>query len=60
MMDKKQRGGARPGSGRPATDRKYPISVRISREAAELLETVANKSEFIDELIRKHYSEMSK
>lgn len=53
-MEKKQRGGARPGSGRPATDRKYPLMVRISQEAADKLESISNKSEFIDQLIREH------
>lgn len=48
-----KRGGRREGSGRPETDRKIAISVRISREAAEKLATVANKSEFLDDLIKR-------
>lgn len=53
-MDKKQRGGARPGSGRPMTGRKYPLMVRISKEAHDKLEAIPNKSEFIDALIREY------
>lgn len=49
----RQRGGRREGSGRPETDRKIAISVRISREAADKLATVDNKSEFLDELIKR-------
>jgi hypothetical protein len=49
----RQRGGPREGSGRPATDRKVSLSVRISREAADKLATVKNKSEFIDTLIKR-------
>lgn len=51
-MEEKKRGGRREGSGRPETDRKVALSVRISQEAADKLATVANKSEFIDELIK--------
>ena len=49
---KKQHGGYRPGSGRPTTDRKVAISVRISKEAAELLDKIHNKSEYSDKLIK--------
>ena len=49
----KKRGGYRPNAGRPATDRKIPLSVRISQEAMEKLETLTdNKSQYIDELIK--------
>lgn len=44
-------GGRRPGSGRPTTDRTIPVMVRVSPEAAKMLEGVKNKSEFIDSLI---------
>lgn len=46
-------GGYRPNSGRPATDRKVMLSVRISQEAADKIATVKNKAEFIDNLIKK-------
>lgn len=46
------KGGARPGSGRPETDRKIPVAVRISQEAADILNQQANKSEYIDKLIK--------
>ena len=45
-------GGPRPNSGRPSTDRKVALSVRISQEAADILQTVTNKSEYIDQLIK--------
>lgn len=53
MKEKKQHGGYRPGSGRPETDRKVSVSVRISQEAADKLANVSNKSECIDSLIKK-------
>ena len=37
--------------GRPATPYKVPLMVRISKEAAEKIANVENKSEFIDKLI---------
>lgn len=49
--EKKQRGGKRPGAGRPTGTRKNLISVRISDEANEILSSVNNKSEFINDLI---------
>ena len=49
---KENRGGARPGSGRPAGERTYPIAVRISKQAMEILSKKKNKSEFIDSLIK--------
>ena len=52
MEDKKQRGGSRPGAGRPANDRKIMVGVRISQEAADILNAQKNKSEYIDNLIR--------
>lgn len=53
MSNSSNRGGRRPGSGRPANDRNVPVMVRISQEAADKLATVSNKSEFIDTLIKK-------
>lgn len=50
---KKQHGGRRPGSGRPANDRNIPLMVRISQKAAERLATVGNKAEYIDNLIKQ-------
>lgn len=40
-------------SGRPATKRTYAVSVRITKEAAEILGTKKNKSEYIDNLIKQ-------
>lgn len=54
MVDKKQQGGRRPGAGRPANDRNILVAVRISQEAANILNTQRNKSEYIDELIKNH------
>lgn len=46
-------GGYRPNSGRPATDRKLQLSVRISQEAMDKLNAeTRNKSEYIDKLIK--------
>ncbi len=38
--------------GRPVTAYKVPLMVRISQEAADKIAGVANKSEYIDELIK--------
>lgn len=57
MEEKKQRGGSRPGAGRPANDRNIMVGVRISREAADILNAQKNKSEYIDNLIRNHGKE---
>ena len=53
MEQKSTRGGVRPGSGRPATDRCKMLSVRISEEAHEMISEVKNKSEYIDTLIKR-------
>lgn len=53
MATQNTHGGAREGAGRPKGERKVPLAVRISAEAAAKLEAVANKSEFIDYLIRQ-------
>ena len=44
--------GIKFASGRPATGRTVAISVRISKQAAEILSKKKNKSEYIDVLIR--------
>ena len=55
MEKKNAHGGSRPGAGRRANDRKCMLSVRISPEAEEIIKTVKNKSEYIDNLIKKDY-----
>lgn len=50
--DKQAAGGYRPNSGRPTTERKITLSVRISPEAHALLAGVKNKSQYIDNLIK--------
>lgn len=52
MKPKNRHGGARPGSGRPASDRNIPLMVRVSPEAVQVLDGVKNKSEYVDNLIR--------
>lgn len=52
-MKDNNHGGYRPNSGRPTTERKITLSVRISPEAHALLEGVKNKSELIDSLIKE-------
>ena len=39
--------------GRPATGRTFAVSVRITKEAANILNTKRNKSEYIDHLIKQ-------
>jgi len=56
-QQKKQRGGSRPGAGRPANDRNIMVGVRISQEAADILNAQKNKSEYIDNLIRNYGKE---
>jgi len=46
-------GGRREGAGRPTNDRNIAVSVRISKEAYGILKQQGNKSEFIDNLIKK-------
>lgn len=53
MTEKKNRGGARPNSGRHPLGRNVPLMVRITPEASELLNTVDNKSKFVDAVIKK-------
>ena len=47
------RGGDR-GGRRPETDRKCLISVRVSQEAKDKLDTVKNKSEWVDMAAKKY------
>lgn len=47
-------GGYRENAGKPRGDRDYSLSVRISKEAKDKIARVHNKSEFIDELIKKN------
>lgn len=54
MEEKKKSGGRRPGAGRPVNNRNILIAVRISQDAADILNTQKNKSEYIDELIKKN------
>ena len=54
MDEKKKHGGRRSGAGRPTNDRNILVAVRISQEAADILNTQRNKSEYIDELIKNH------
>lgn len=53
MQEKKQHGGPRPGSGRPTTDRDYPVTIRLSKEAYDKLQHITKKSQFLDELIKQ-------
>ena len=47
-MEKKQN-----RRGRPVTPYKVPLMVRISQEAADKIAPIENKSQYIDELIKK-------
>ena len=50
--EKKQWGGYRPNGGRPQSERKTSLNVRISQEAADKLTRLTNnKSEYIDKMI---------
>ena len=49
---KQGRGGDR-GGRRPETDRKCVVTVRVSQEAKDKLDTVKNKSEWIDRVIKE-------
>jgi hypothetical protein len=45
--------GSAYATGRPATGRTFAVSVRITKEAADILNTKRNKSEYIDHLIKQ-------
>lgn len=54
MAHNENYGGTRRGAGRPETDRKKMLGVRLSQEAFEkLCRLTKNKSEYIDELIKQ-------
>jgi hypothetical protein len=44
--------GNKAAMGRPATGRNYALSVRVSKEAKDIVDQQENKSEFIDNLIK--------
>lgn len=46
-------GGARIGAGRPSTNR-VPVTIRLSKEILECLPK--NKSEYINEILKKHFN----
>ena len=54
MAEKHPNWGGYRGGGRPTTDRNVAVTVRISQEAADKLNTVKNKSEFLDRLIKEN------
>lgn len=52
MNEKKSnRGGMRPGAGRPRTGRRNVVAVRLSDEALQKLERFENRSRYIENLI---------
>lgn len=52
MNEKKSnRGGKRPGAGRPRTGRRNVVAVRLSDEAVQKLERFENRSRYIENLI---------
>ena len=54
MAHNENYGGTRRGAGRPETDRKKMLGVRLSQEAFEkLCRLTKNKSAYIDELIKQ-------
>ena len=52
MKDKEQQPGTAFGTGRPATGRTHPVTIRLSDFAYEALSKVKNKSQYLDSLIR--------
>ena len=60
MEQKKQHGGARPGSGRPKTNRNCVVSIRLSQEAFDKLNAITTrKTEFIEQLILNYQPSMT-
>lgn len=51
------KGGKRKGAGRPRGIRKHKICIKIQEETFFFLQTVGNKSAYIDHLIRKDLSQ---
>ncbi len=50
-MGNNNHGGRREGAGRPPSNRKYQITVRLSKANKEWLDKQANKALYINELI---------
>ena len=48
------RGGRRTGAGRPRGDRQHKICIKIQEDTKHMLESIPNKSAYIDFLIRKN------
>lgn len=60
MEQKKQHGGARPGSGRPTTNRNCVVSIRLSQEAFDKLNAITTrKTQFIEQLILNYQPAMA-
>lgn len=60
LKEKQPRGGKRKGAGRKNEGRHVPLSVRISQEAMDNLNSLTkNKSEFIDLLLKKTFKNKS-
>lgn len=54
MAEGKKLGGARPGSGRPPTDRNVRLTIKLSEEAVKILdELTTNRSKYLDQLLKK-------
>lgn len=47
------KGGRRNGAGRPRGDRQHKICIKIQEDTKYMLESIPNKSAYIDFLIRK-------
>lgn len=56
MKDKNQQPGTAFGTGRPATGRTHPVTIRLSDNAYNWLTQISNKSAYIDNLIRQDQS----
>ena len=56
MKDKDQQPGTAFGTGRPATGRTHPVTIRLSDIAYNWLTQISNKSAYIDNLIRQDLS----
>ena len=51
-MSEVNRGGVRPGSGRPANDRSVQLLVRITKEAADAI-TLSNEEDGVADYLEK-------
>lgn len=54
MGEKNNWGGRRDGSGRPSTGKKNLVAFRADADVVEKLQGKTNKSEYINECIRKN------